>query len=475
MKTEEIDFSHTLINDPVHGAIYLSKVERDLISTPTFQRLHNVKQLGLGFMVYPGANYSRFSHSLGACHLAGKMYDAIKHNKASRTSSDKEKQLYRIAALLHDVGHYPFSHTFEIAAKDLGAGNFLVQSETPNNDSIITDFQDHEDMGEIIVRHCPQVSKILVENKVNQDNLIAVYRAGQPGQLTAILSSDLDCDRMDYMLRTAHHAGLPYGKIDANYLVSTFTVDDNGFVCLKRKGMKAADHMLLSRYFDYTQVAFHKTLVTTEHALIFLIQSLIKNGDIKCSKSDMINSVQSGDWNAFDDQSLTSLIRDKHKTSKDEGFLRNVQSFLYRKPAKLVFNKEIVGDITSVVAIKKDEAYLKMIIPDLAKKFDVPKENWNVKMTSLKFTKAKRSKIQNPNEGHTYDESECSELVRILGADRLNPEKSLPLIVCQNSLLYNLSDNEHYHLRVYVDLKNEQKELEEKISAHLLALPIKQN
>jgi len=472
--SKEINFSHTLINDPIHGAIYLSKVERDLISTTTFQRLHNVKQLGLGFMVYPGANYSRFSHSLGACHLAGKMYDAIRHN-SNRLCTDKEKQLYRIAALLHDVGHYPFSHTFEHAAKDLNAMNFLASSETTDKAAIISDFQDHEDMGEIIVRHCPHVSNILKNNNINQDDLISVYRAGQPGQLTAILSSDLDCDRMDYMLRTSHHAGLPYGKIDANYLVSTFTVDESGFVCLKRKGMKAADHMLLSRYFDYTQLAFHKTLVTTEHALIYLIQTLIKDQKVKCSKSDMITAVEKGRWSTFDDQYLTSMIRSQYEESDNISITKNVQAFLYRKPAKLVFNKEIVGDTKSVNEIRKNKTYLEGLIPKLAKKFGVEEENWHIRMTNLKFTKSKRSQIENPDDNYSYDESECSELVRILGANRRKPKKSVPLIVCDNSLLYNLSDNEHYHLRIYVDLDKSQLSLRDKITQHLLDLPITQS
>ena len=97
------------INDPVHGPIELTAVEQDVISSPTFQRLHNVKQLGLGSLVYPAANYSRFSHSIGACPVLGEILRAIEKNSII-TLKKEECQLFRLAALLHDIGHYPF-HT----------------------------------------------------------------------------------------------------------------------------------------------------------------------------------------------------------------------------------------------------------------------------------------------------------------------------------------------------------------------------
>lgn len=105
-------FDRKHIHDAVHGTIGLSKIEVDIISSAPFQRLHNIKQLGLAYLVYPTLNYTRFSHSLGACHVMGRLLEAIERN-AEYVLSPSDKQLYRLAALLHDIGHYPFSHTME--------------------------------------------------------------------------------------------------------------------------------------------------------------------------------------------------------------------------------------------------------------------------------------------------------------------------------------------------------------------------
>jgi uncharacterized protein len=106
------------IADPVHKSIGLSNVELKVINTPAFQRLRNVKQLGLAYLVFPGADYSRFAHSLGVCHVTGQILDALSKNCPEFQFSEPEKQLYRLAGLLHDVGHYPFSHTMEHAIEE---------------------------------------------------------------------------------------------------------------------------------------------------------------------------------------------------------------------------------------------------------------------------------------------------------------------------------------------------------------------
>src|SRR5438552_2027251 len=97
-------FHFRRMTDPVHGTFGISEVESDILSTPIFQRLHNVKQLGLAYLVYPGVGYSRFSHSVGACHVAGRMMRALNQN-CKKVWSEHDVQLYRLAALLHDIGH----------------------------------------------------------------------------------------------------------------------------------------------------------------------------------------------------------------------------------------------------------------------------------------------------------------------------------------------------------------------------------
>ena len=180
-----MSFRYKQVNDPVHGTIHLSKVEVDVISTEVFQRLHNIKQLGLGVLVYPGANYSRFSHSLGACHLAGKMYDSVARN-SQRICNEKEKQIYRLCGLLHDIGHYPFSHTFEHVGKTVYSNG--VQAE----DKVEGFFEDHEKIGTHIMENSIELKNVFDKHEINMGNFFGAFSALVPDTLTAIISSDLD-------------------------------------------------------------------------------------------------------------------------------------------------------------------------------------------------------------------------------------------------------------------------------------------
>ena len=106
------EFRHKIIIDPVHGDIGLSKLETELIDTPTFQRLRRIKQLGFAYTVYPNARHSRFEHSLGVMHIMGRILESLR-SKDNDAISDEHVRKLRIAALLHDIGHYPYSHLME--------------------------------------------------------------------------------------------------------------------------------------------------------------------------------------------------------------------------------------------------------------------------------------------------------------------------------------------------------------------------
>ena len=232
-------FDEKRISDPVHGTIGLSKLEVEIINTPAFQRLRNVKQLGLAHMVYPGADYSRFSHSIGVCHVVGRLMEALRLQKTGGID-EATMQQYRLAGLLHDVGHYPFSHAMEDALDEHFSRKSLRSRSTELGDPSLEQVPDseamtHERVGKRIVESDPMISEILRRADVDPQKVTEIFTRERKLDYSNVVSSDLDADRIDYLLRTAHHTGLPYGSTDLNYLVTQVRLDNVGRVCFSNR------------------------------------------------------------------------------------------------------------------------------------------------------------------------------------------------------------------------------------------------
>jgi HD superfamily phosphohydrolase len=147
-----VDFLTKRISDPVYGSMGFSEAETDVIGTPNFQRLRNIKHLGLVDYVFPGATYARFSHCLGTCHLTGRILDSL--CKVRPDIEEREVQIYRMAALLHDVGHYPFSHAMDEAVEDHYKSLFLDETGTASTGSegeTGPKWYSHESLGKHVV------------------------------------------------------------------------------------------------------------------------------------------------------------------------------------------------------------------------------------------------------------------------------------------------------------------------------------
>ena len=181
------------VKDTVHDHIEIDGVAADLLDTPAVQRLRHVKQLGTVPLVYPSANHTRFEHSLGVYHLAR---EALEHLDIAGTHAER----IEAAALLHDVGHGPFSHNIE-ALTHRHTGKY------------------HDDVGELL--HRGQVGEVLRDHDLDPDRIAALV-AGE-GKYGALVSGELDVDRMDYLVRDAYHTGVPYGTIDTGRFVRELT------------------------------------------------------------------------------------------------------------------------------------------------------------------------------------------------------------------------------------------------------------
>jgi uncharacterized protein len=466
-----MSFFDKQINDPVHGVVGLSSIETEVISTKVFQRLHNVKQLGLGVLVYPGANYSRFSHSLGACHLAGEMIDAVARN-STRKFGDREKQLYRLGGLLHDIGHYPFSHTFEHVienfykdSKFLSGTSTMTTEDSPEGEAAVFD---HELMGRKIIEHDEELNNVFGKHGFSVNDIKSIFTAEDPQSLVTLISSDLDCDRLDYLMRTALHAGLPYGRVDVPYIVSQLTLDKEGRPCLSRKAVKAADHFLISRYFDYTQVPFHKAVTGLEIALEKVLSHLLVRNKLNCSSGAMLKRLKSGEWCNFDDQYMTNLFREElelEKTRDDELYYASLVSVLRRRPPKLVLNCDRVQSRDWSKTHKLHRRHIESLIDKWSEKSGVNKTLWHVWSVPLALTKmgsAIRIDATTMAEEPEKDEGLRSQLIWIKGLNPEDPELAKPITAARDTLVRTLCDQQFFGLRLYVNLSGSDEGIVEK-------------
>ncbi|RXK51188.1 HD domain-containing protein [Halorientalis pallida] len=216
------------IKDSVHDHIEVRGVARDLLDTPPVQRLRHVRQLGTVTLVYPSANHTRFEHSLGVYHLAD---EALAHLNVEGQQAER----VRAAALLHDVGHAPFSHNVES----------VVHRHTGKW---------HDDVHELL--DSGAVAQVLADHGLNPD-AVADLVAGD-GKLGQLVSGELDVDRMDYLVRDAHHTGVPYGTIDHERLVRELAFVD-GELVLAAGNVQTAESLLVARALMTPTVYGHHT------------------------------------------------------------------------------------------------------------------------------------------------------------------------------------------------------------------------
>ena len=254
-----------------------------MISQPAFQRLRRIRQLAWTDYVYPGAMHTRFEHSLGVMHVATLLYDAICDKSAEILKSDlaynkdglgRDRQLVRFAALLHDVGHSPFSH----GSEDL----------FPSHDG---KSYKHEDYSVAIIRS--ELRSAIEEHSLNAnyglhaEDIAALVegsaKAKQPIFWRDLIDGQMDADRMDYLLRDSYHTGVEYGRFDLKRTLTTIRAirSREGHppqLGVSQGGWHAAEGLVIARYFMFTQVYFHKTRVAYDVHLRGALKELLPNG-----------------------------------------------------------------------------------------------------------------------------------------------------------------------------------------------------
>jgi len=273
------------IRCPVHGFITLDDWEWEIINQPAFQRLRRIRQLAWTDQVYPGAMHTRFEHSLGVMHVATKLYSSIVSRYKEVLKTDlrfddaglkREQRLVRLAALLHDIGHAPFSH----------AGEELF----PLRDGEDKRYK-HEHYSYAIIRN--KMRDVIEDHPFNQNYHLKAHevanllegnsRAGRALVWRELVAGQMDADRIDYLIRDSIHTGVDYGKFDWRRLVNTIALvagkEDRGpRLGVSEDGFHAAEGLVLARYFMFTQVYFHKTRTAYDVHLKHALAEMLPKG-----------------------------------------------------------------------------------------------------------------------------------------------------------------------------------------------------
>jgi uncharacterized protein len=239
-----LSYKGKIINDPVYGFLHFPEEELlNIIEHPWFQRLRHIKQMGMVHLVYPGAVHTRFHHSLGACHLMNKALDELRLKGIELSKEDRLAA--RIAILMHDIGHGPFSHALEHS---------------------LVDGIKHEGISRLIMEKLNKNFDGLLENAIK------VFDHEYPRKyLHQLVSSQLDVDRMDYLNRDSFYTGVSEGVIGYDRILQMLTVKDEELM-VEEKGVHSVEKFIIARRLMYWQVYLHKTVLGAEHLLVKILQ-----------------------------------------------------------------------------------------------------------------------------------------------------------------------------------------------------------
>ena len=280
------------IRDPIHGSMELIPPEVAVMESPAYQRLRSIKQLGFSEFSFPGATHTRFLHSLGVCHLAGLAFDSIFKGYvfAKPETRWRLRQVTRLGALLHDVGHGPLSHSTEEVMPKLSAlkvkayqGRRVVPStkDKANHEDYTIKFITDSHLTEVLRENFIDISPMHIACLVDK-TLICPDDFFQDGDinlrpiLSQIVSSEMDVDRMDYLGRDAYFCGTSYGAIETSWLLQnlTYHIDkQNMHLALNRRALYTFDDFLISRHHMHLIVYFHHKSIIFEELLLRYLAS----------------------------------------------------------------------------------------------------------------------------------------------------------------------------------------------------------
>lgn len=340
-----------VIRDPVHGDIFIENKFINIIDTKEFQRLRRIRQLSTADKLFPSALHTRFSHSIGTYYVMKQLIEHFQKilSDMNLEIKEREKDLALAAALLHDIGHGPFSHGFEGIIPDKKAKKheiwtieIITSSYTEINKVLKSTF--YKDFPE-------QVAK-LIDNSFNSDKIVNSFsKIDLFNIISSLVSSQLDADRMDYLLRDSFHTGVSYGEFDLSRLINSLEIsidefkNNKYFVCALEKYKSTIEEYLLSRYQMHKEIYLHEFKIEMEKVLDKIIKRAYELYKDKKINKEILpkffvasfdgNKVNLKDYLDLDDVSIVSLIK-RWKNHDDKILSLLSTSFLNRRKYKRV-------------------------------------------------------------------------------------------------------------------------------------------
>lgn len=317
------------VRDPIHGSIEIKSEEELIIFHPFFQRLRSIKQLGFSEFSFPGATHTRYIHALGVMNITGKMFDMLFPRTEQNLEQMRLRETLRLAGLLHDIGHAPLSHASESVMPCLSTlkipSHFIeskIKRQATHEDYTLKAIVDssfteslkkvekkfgvhHDHIASLITGHCLDPEYFTIAG-VNYFPL-----------LHQLVSSELDCDRMDYLLRDSHFTGVSYGIYDLDWIlqnISIAQVGSKGYLAISERAVSTFDDFLLSRFHMFLTVYFHYRAVCLEKMLFNFFQEAPDEYRIPSSIEDYLD---------HDDHYLAKILR-KSSNRWAKGIVNNI-------------------------------------------------------------------------------------------------------------------------------------------------------
>ena len=324
------------VRDAIHGFISFDEWEREIINQPAFQRLRRIRQLGMSDLVYPGTTHTRFEHSLGVMHLGSKIFDNVILRSGCNFNKDdieRDRIIVRLACLLHDIGHSPFSHAGE---------EFM-----PKNNDDNTPFA-HEDYSAGIIRF---VLNDVIENHPLNKNYnikadeVARLIVGPSDNDTCrywhnIISSQLDADRSDYLLRDSYYAGVKYGVFDLDRILVMTTLydkNDSPSFAIKEDGVNAAEALIIARYMMFKQVYFQETRRICDYHVNEYVKKLLNKSNLKGVFPEPISKENLQEYLKWDDFYVWGqMTQDRND--------RHVKAVFERRHDRCIYRSSAIGE-----------------------------------------------------------------------------------------------------------------------------------